>query len=98
MRRMAPNWPPLPSVLRSLQRLIPGVEEISAELSLALKSRFPETETAAGRDRFDRRALLGGEAQNLVLARPFGWQIAKTDYTHSVRQPAFNGRLDEIRR
>ena len=27
-----------------------GVEEISAELSLALKSRFPETETLSGRD------------------------------------------------
>ena len=48
-------------------------------LSLAVKSGFPETETAAGRDRFDTRALLRGEAQNLVLARPFGWQIAKTD-------------------
>ena len=53
-------------------------------MSLAVKSRFPETETAAGRDRFDRRALLGGEAQNLVLARPFGWQIAKTDDAHTV--------------
>lgn len=73
-------------------------EVISPLLSLAIKSRFPETETAAGRDRFDIRALLRGEAQDLVLARPFGWQIAKTDYAHTVRQSALNGRLDEIRR
>jgi hypothetical protein len=62
----------------SLQRGKRIWEAVSPHLSLAVKSRFPETETAAGRDRFDRRALLGGEAQNLVLARPFGWQIAKT--------------------
>jgi hypothetical protein len=88
-------------MLRAIQSLQRGNwiwEVISPLLSLAVKSRFPETETAADRDRFDKRALLRGEAQDLVLARPFGWQIAKTDYTHTVRQPAFNGRLNEIRR
>ena len=54
-------------------------EVISTPLSLAVKSHFPETETAVGRDRFDIGALLRGEAQDLVLARPFGWQVAKTD-------------------
>jgi len=40
--------------------------------------------------------LLREEAQDLVLATPFGWQIAKTDKAHSVRQPAFNSCLDEM--
>ena len=54
-------------------------EVISTPLSLAVESGFPETETAVGRDRFDIRALLRGEAKHVVLARPFGWQVAKAD-------------------
>jgi hypothetical protein len=40
--------------------------------------------------------LLREEAQHLVLARPFGGQIAKTDDAHSVRQLAFNSSFDEM--
>ena len=40
-----------------------GVEEISAALSLALKSRFPETETVSGGDAFERSALIRRSVQ-----------------------------------
>lgn len=36
------------------------------------------------------------EAQHLVLARPFGRQMAKTDYPHSVRQPTVNSGFHEM--
>jgi hypothetical protein len=53
------------------------------------------------RDRREQRPvrhliLLREEAQHLVLARPFGRQIAKTDDAHSVGQPAFNNGFDEM--
>jgi hypothetical protein len=53
------------------------------------------------RDRREQRPvrhmmLLREEAQYLVLARPFGRQIAKTDDAHSVRQSTFNSGSDEV--
>jgi hypothetical protein len=42
------------------------------------------------------RILLRDEAKHLVLARPFGWQIGKTDDAHSVREPTFNSGFDEM--
>jgi hypothetical protein len=53
------------------------------------------------RDRREQRPVrhmisLREEAKHLVLARPFGRQIAKTNDAHSVRQPAFNSGLDEV--
>jgi hypothetical protein len=53
------------------------------------------------RDRHEQRPvrhriLLRDEPKHLVLARPFGWQIAKADDAHSVRQPTFNSGFDEM--
>lgn len=62
----------------------------------APKFRFPDTETALGRDRFDICELLRGETEHLALAGPFGWEIAKAGDAHSMRQPAFNGRFDKV--
>jgi hypothetical protein len=74
----SPDWAAYAARDLSLQKGKWIWEIISPLLSPAVKFRFPETETAAGRDRFDRRVLLIGEARYLMLARPFGWQIAKT--------------------
>ena len=40
--------------------------------------------------------LMRVEAEQLVLPRPFGRQIAKADEAHAVRQPALDRGLDEI--
>jgi hypothetical protein len=34
----------------------------------------------------------------LVLARPFGGQVGEASDTHTVREPAVDGRVDEIGR
>jgi hypothetical protein len=55
---------------------IAGVEEISAELSLALKSGCPATETVGRQRRGSNEGRLRVEAKHQVLAGPFGRHIA----------------------
>jgi hypothetical protein len=59
----------------------------SVGLSLAAKSRFPETETAEGRDSVRMRRLLRRKAEHLVLTRPFSRQIGKASNSHSMTIP-----------
>ena len=75
-----------------------GVEEISAELSLALKSGCPATETVVKQRRGSNERRLRVEAKHQVLARPFGRHIAQPDNSHSVWKPSINGCLDEVGR
>ena len=63
---------------------VPGVFVSGLEIRLPGNRDSREQE-----DRFDYGRFLRGKAQHLVLARPFGWQIAKTDHAHAVRQPTF---------
>ena len=67
-------------------------------LSLTAKSRFPETETAEGRDSVRMRRLLRRKAEHLVLARPFSRQIGEASNSHSMREPARNSCFDQIGR
>ena len=73
-----------------------GVEEISAELSLALKSGCLATETVVKQRRGSNERRLRVEAKHQVLARPFGRHIAQPDNSHSVWKPPINGCLDEV--
>ncbi len=75
-----------------------GVEEISAELSLALKSGCPATETVVRQRRGSNERRLRVEAKHQVLARPFGRHIAQPDNSHSVWKPSIDGCLDEVGR
>jgi hypothetical protein len=63
----------------------------------APKSRFPETETAGGRDSFECR-LRRGKSEHLVLARPVGGQVSESGHSHAMRQPPRDGRFHEIGR
>jgi hypothetical protein len=75
-----------------------GLEEISAELSLALKSGCPATETVVKQRRGSNERRLRVEAKHQVLARPFGRHIAQPDNSHSVWKPSINGCLDQVGR
>ncbi len=88
----------LPSVQWSRQRSIPAWEEISAELSLALKSGCPATETVGRWRRGSNGERLRVEAKHQVLTRPFGRHIAQPDDAHSVWKPSINGCLHEVGR
>ena len=67
-------------------------------LSLATKSRFPETETAECRDWVRMRRLLRRKAEHLVLARPFSRRIGEASNSHSMRELARDSCFDEIGR
>ena len=67
-------------------------------LSLTAKSRFPETETAEGRDSVRMRRLLRRKAEHLVLARPFSRRIGEASNSHSMRELARDSCFDEIGR
>ena len=54
-----------------------------------LKIRLPGNRDRREQRPVRHRTLLREEAQHLVLARPFGWQIAKTDDAHSTRQSTY---------
>jgi hypothetical protein len=73
-----------------------GVEEISAELSLALKSGCPATEIVVRQRRGSNEQRLRIQAKHQVLARPFGRHIAQPDNSHSVWKPSINGCLHEV--
>src|SRR5580658_8659535 len=36
------------------------------------------------------------EVEDAVLPRPFGWQAGEAGNPHAMREPALDGRLDEI--
>jgi hypothetical protein len=42
--------------------------------------------------------LLRSQAEHLVLAGPFGWQVGEADNSHAMREPPVDGGLDEIGR
>ena len=67
-----------------------GVEEILAELSLALKSGFPETETVPKQRRGSNVRRLRGEAEHLALTMGvLQWiRVLSEDcvYRHSMRR------------
>jgi hypothetical protein len=42
--------------------------------------------------------LLRRKAEHLVLAGPFGRQIAEAGHSHATRESSFDRRLDEVRR
>ena len=69
-------------------------------LSLAAKSRFPETETAEGRDLVRMRRLLRRKAEHLVLARPFSPPVvpAHLDATATAAGRFFERRFSVITR
>ena len=67
-------------------------------LSLAAKSRFPETETAERQRLVRMWRLPHRKAEHLALTRPFGGQIGEASHSHSVREPPLDGGLDEIGR
>ena len=75
-----------------------GAEEISAELSLALKSGCPATETVVKQRRGSNERRLRVEAKHLALTRPFGRHIAQPDNSHSVWKSPINGCFDQARR
>ena len=51
------------------------------------------------RQRFGSNAeLLRRKPEHLVLAGPFGRQVGEADYSHAMRKPSFDRRLDEIGR
>ena len=75
-----------------------GVEEISAELSPALKSGCPATETVVKQRRGSNERRLRVEAKHLALTRPFGRHIAQPDNSHSVWKPSIDGCLHEVGR
>ena len=61
-----------------------------------LKIRLPGNRDSRAQRPVRHEILLRDEAKHLVLSRPFGWQIAKTNDAHSVGQPAFNSGFDEM--
>ena len=65
----------------------------------AAKIPFPRTETTADRDsvRVCVR-LLRRKTEHLVLAGPFRRQVGEASNAHAMRQPAIDGRFDEIGR
>src|SRR5262249_19559173 len=44
------------------------------------------------------RELLRRKPKHLVLAGPFGRQGGEADYSHAMRKPSFDRRLDEVGR
>jgi hypothetical protein len=60
------------------------VEGSSADLSLALKSGCPATETVLKQRHGSKVRRLRVEAEHQVLTRPFGRHIAEPDDSHSV--------------
>ena len=42
--------------------------------------------------------LLPRKAEHLVLLGPFRWQVAETSNAHAMREPAIDGRFDQIGR
>ena len=42
--------------------------------------------------------LLPRKAEHLVLLGPFGWQVGEASNAHAMRQPAIDGRFDQIGR
>ena len=42
--------------------------------------------------------LLGRKPEHLVLAGPLGRQVGEADYSHAMRKPSFDRRLDEVGR
>jgi hypothetical protein len=58
-----------------------GLADVLALFSLAWESRFPATETAAGRDSVRMGDLLPRKPEHLVLAGPFGRQVGETGRT-----------------
>jgi hypothetical protein len=69
----------------------------SAHISLAPKSRFPETETASGKDSV-RMRLTRDETEHLALARPFGGHVGEASDAEAMRKSSLDGRFDEIGR
>jgi hypothetical protein len=82
----------------SLRQPICGSGEVLALFSLARKSGFPATETVVGGDPVRMSELLRGKSEHLMLAGPFGRQIGEADNPHAVREPSFDGSLDEVGR
>ena len=63
---------------QSLPRAHPIEEVVSAPYSLASKSRFPETETAGGRDRFDYRTFAWCRRHHAYSGIPAGCRGARS--------------------
>ena len=61
-----------------------------------LASTRPSTRRQDSRQRRPRFAET--KIEHLVLARPFGGQVGEASDTHTVREPAVDGRVDEIGR
>src|SRR5438067_6663 len=85
IRQIPPTWRHVPRAISLCQGVNSTQEADSAPYSLASESRFPETETAAGRRPVRLSRFRRSEAQHLVLARPFGRHVAETRYSHATR-------------
>jgi hypothetical protein len=40
--------------------------------------------------------LLARKAEHLVLTGPLGWQVGEASNSHAMREPALDGRFDEM--
>ena len=89
--------PPDRCDVRSQRRHRYSRHVVSAHFSLAPKSRFPETETARGRDSV-RMPITPKEVEHLVLPRPHRGHVGEAGHSHAMRQPPRDGRSHEIGR
>src|SRR6516162_11530792 len=85
------------ATVRSRRPRCYGWEAVSAHFSLAPKSRFPEMETARGRDSV-RMPLRRRKSEHLMLPRPLGGHFGEAGHSHAMRQPARDGCVHEIGR
>ena len=93
------EWPTFSGLHMRALNLCTGAIALKADFGAFVSGR--KIRLPGNRDRREQRPvrhriLLRDEAKHLVLARPFGWQIGKTDDAHSVREPTFNSGFDEM--
>jgi hypothetical protein len=64
----------------------------------ALEIPFPGNGDCSRQRLGSNGELLGRKPKHLVLTGPFGRQVGEADYSHAMRKPSFDRRLDEVGR